>query len=172
MLLRWLPPELGSPGRVDSVYLGTVVRVPGSKAEDVDVAGAAARAELGEQESALEDEVLLAEWVDADAVEEAFEQVLEHDLVGGRAGAAGEVAQVVVDAARGRVAGGVGHQASTASMTGRMAGIPPSSRAARCRSATPCWPVLRRYRLSADRARLRPSARPRRMASTTARAAL
>ena len=36
----------------------------------------------------------------------------------------------------------------------------------------PCWPVLRRYRLSADRARLRPSARPRRMASTTARAAL
>jgi hypothetical protein len=36
-------------------------------AEDVDVAGDAARAELGEQESALEDEVLLAEWVDADA---------------------------------------------------------------------------------------------------------
>ncbi len=141
-------------------------------AEDVDVACDAARAELGEQEPALEDEVLPAEWVDADSVEEAFEQVLEHDLVGGCAGTAGEVAQVVVDAAGGRVAGGAGHQASTASMAGRMAGIPPSSRAARCRSATPCWPVRRRYRLSADRARLRPSARPRRMASTTARAAL
>jgi hypothetical protein len=57
-------------------------------AEDAGVAGNAARAELGEQEPALEYEVLLAERVDAEAVEEAFEQVLEHDLVGGRAGAA------------------------------------------------------------------------------------
>jgi len=69
-------------------------RATASPISSADVAGDAARAELGEQESALEDEVLLAEWVDADAVEEAFEQVLEHDLVGGCAGAAGEVAQV------------------------------------------------------------------------------
>jgi hypothetical protein len=81
------------------------------------------------------------------------------------AGAAGEVAQVVVDTAGSRVAGGIGHQASTASMAGRMADIPPSSRAACCRLATPCWPVRRRYRLSADKARLRPSTRPRRIAS-------
>jgi hypothetical protein len=36
----------------------------------------------------------------------------------------------VVDAAGGRIAGGVGHQASTASIAGRMADMPPSSRAA------------------------------------------
>lgn len=85
-------------------------------AEDVDVAGHAARTELTEKESALEDEVLLAEWVDANAVEEPFDQVLEHDLVGECAGAA----------------------------AGRMTDIPPSSRAAPCKSATPCWPVRRR----------------------------
>jgi hypothetical protein len=49
-------------------------------AEDVDVAGDATRAELSEQESALEDEVLLAEWVDADAVEEAFGQGARHSV--------------------------------------------------------------------------------------------
>jgi hypothetical protein len=51
----------------------------------------------------LKDEGLPAERVDADAVEEAFEQVIEHYLVGGCARAPGEVAQVVVNAAGGGV---------------------------------------------------------------------
>jgi predicted alpha/beta hydrolase family esterase len=41
----------------------------------------ARRAAASSQRSANADEAMLAEWVDAEAVKEALERVLEHDLV-------------------------------------------------------------------------------------------
>jgi hypothetical protein len=51
--------------------------------EDVDVSRRAACAELGQEESALEDEVFAACWRCGQPVEKSFEDVLDHDFVGG-----------------------------------------------------------------------------------------
>jgi hypothetical protein len=64
-------------------------------AEDVDVAGHPACAELGEEQAPLEDEVFAAEGRCGQAVEEAFEDVIDRDLVRGSAGAAGQTSDAV-----------------------------------------------------------------------------
>jgi len=132
----------GGDGRdpVDDLAFGAWERA----AKDVDVAGHPACAELGEEQGALEDEVFPAKGRCGQAVEEPFEGVLDHDLVCGPAVAAGQVAQVVVDAAGGGVTRGVGHQASTASTAGRMTERASNSRATSWSSLTPLRPSRRR----------------------------
>ncbi|TDO30620.1 hypothetical protein EV643_1362 [Kribbella sp. VKM Ac-2527] len=51
--------------------------------ENVDVSRRAACAELGQEQSALEDEVFAAGWRCRQPVEKSFEDVLDHEFVGG-----------------------------------------------------------------------------------------